>query len=480
MQIFRNKIGKGSVILALIWLFFSCGNRKEDGDTSSLLLLLLKSGTHADGTVTSEFSGGPLSSESNSVSQSGSDLIIVNPFLTTYVDDNDKSKCEVYFAFKVKNIGNETLKLRPSHLISANYTANLKQSQGGSFTLKNLAPGETQDVSFLLNFPIHNIEDENKEFKIRGSLIVGGNELRTDNNFISLSTMDCAQEMKAGPADLLVSVSGVTNVLPGEDLSQNLSVKVVNIGNAVAKGSNPSQDGYMVDLILSKDTDVPEGYAPYSPVYKEDALLSGGRISNTPNLTPGAHAWVSEGSVWIPKDIPFGKYFLCARIDPGSKVQEAMKGNNTSCTQINVGSIDKADLIIPRASIYPSGMKCSSGKPILFVTAEVKNIGKVSSSEALHVGLLNALDTNGEVWGAGNGVWGNGIGLEAIQPEQTLTVTFPIYYLAKDPLYMEGAHSFDLRVNRGNWIQESDTSNNGYKNLLKISIPEGYCKNHPG
>ncbi|EMM71765.1 CARDB domain protein [Leptospira weilii str. Ecochallenge] len=116
----------------------------------------------------------------------------------------------------------------------------------------------------------------------------------------------------------------------------------------------------------------------------------------------------------------------------------------------------------------------------MFITAEVKNIGKAPSPQNLNVGLINALDTNGEIWGKGNGVWGNGIGLESVEPGETVTVTFPIYYLVNEPSYMEGKHTFDLKVNRGNWIEESDLKNNGYKKLLEITIPEGYCENHPG
>lgn len=248
-------------------------------------------------------------------------------------------------------------------------------------------------------------------------------------------------------------------------------VFIMNYGNAVAKGNTASQTGYKVDFILSKNEDT-----------TQQASIKLGSLSLTKDLEPGKGEFQQE-RLQIPRDTSAGTYNLCAKIDPEEAVLESNENNNTFCVSLqitNSSMVVLPDLIIPRASIYPSGMKCRAGKPMLFVTAEVKNIGKAASPQSLQVGLLNALDAKGEVWGAGKGVWGNGIGLEAIQPGQTVTVTFPIYYLQNDPLFMEGPHTFDLRVNRGNWIQEMDITNNGYKKSLDITIPEGYCKDHPG
>ncbi|RHX84463.1 CARDB domain-containing protein [Leptospira stimsonii] len=247
-------------------------------------------------------------------------------------------------------------------------------------------------------------------------------------------------------------------------------VFVMNYGNVLAKGNTASQLGYKVDFLLSKNQEPVVG----TPIHL-------GSLSLTKDLPAGQGEYQLE-KLRIPRDLTAGSYDLCAIVDPEGVILESNENNNRFCVtmQITVPSSQLPDLVIPRASIYPSGMKCRAGKPMLFVTAEVKNIGKAASPNLLHVGLLNALDTKGAVWGEGNGVWGNGIGLEAIQPGQTVTVTFPIYYLEKDPLFMEGSHTFDLRVNRGNWIQESDIKNNGYKKSLEITIPEGYCQNHPG
>lgn len=247
-------------------------------------------------------------------------------------------------------------------------------------------------------------------------------------------------------------------------------VFVMNYGNALANGNTASQSGYKVDFLLSKNQE------PF-----QETPIKLGSLNPTKDLPAGKSEYQLE-KLRIPKELSAGSYDLCAIVDPEDAVLESNEDNNKFCVtmQITVPSSLLPDLVIPRASIYPSGMKCKAGKPMLFVTAEVKNIGKTASPNLLNVGLLNALDTKGAVWGEENGIWGNGIGLEAIQPGQTVTVTFPIYYLEKDPLFMEGSHTFDLRVNRGNWIQEADITNNGYKKSLEITIPEGYCKNHPG
>ena len=125
-----------------------------------------------------------------------------------------------------------------------------------------------------------------------------------------------------------------------------------------------------------------------------------------------------------------------------------------------------ADLVITRASIA-LGEVCEPHNPILYVTATIKNIGTAASPERMDVGLINAMDA------AGSG-WGNGIGLPAINPGQSTTTTFPIYYLIADPDYMVGTHNFDLKANRGSWIDELDENNNGYA-PLGITIPADFC-----
>jgi hypothetical protein len=111
-----------------------------------------------------------------------------------------------------------------------------------------------------------------------------------------------------------------------------------NIGAAPAAGTNGvinRAGGYMIDVVLSRDGNVPARFAVFSPDFVEDVLLRGGRTSNTADLAPGATR-VYPGQGVIPADTPIGNYFLCARIDPGNRVAESNELNNTGCVQIHI------------------------------------------------------------------------------------------------------------------------------------------------
>jgi hypothetical protein len=137
-------------------------------------------------------------------------------------------------------------------------------------------------------------------------------------------------------ADLIVSVTNSDVATPGEELFP-IEVRVQNIGDTTTQGSESAgSDGYFVDLILSSDTEIPEGFAAFSPNYSEDVLLLGGRLSNTPNLDPGEE-FVFTTSGRIPTDTPDGDYFIAAQIDPGQKVAESNEMNNTAFGPIQIG-----------------------------------------------------------------------------------------------------------------------------------------------
>lgn len=138
-------------------------------------------------------------------------------------------------------------------------------------------------------------------------------------------------------ADLVVTVSTANSIEPGEDLSP-IEVRVKNIGNTRALGSESAgAEGYFVDLVLSSDTEVPKGFASFSPNYSEDVLLLGGRLSNTPDLKPGEE-FVFTTSAGIPTDTPDGNYFIAAQIDSGQKVPESNEKNNVSFSPLQIAS----------------------------------------------------------------------------------------------------------------------------------------------
>ena len=91
----------------------------------------------------------------------------------------------------------------------------------------------------------------------------------------------------------------------------------------------------MIDVVLSRDALLPDGFANLSENFAEDVLLRGGRVSRTADLASGAARGYPVGAT-IPADTPTGWYFLCARIDPGNKVAESNEHNNTACYPIAI------------------------------------------------------------------------------------------------------------------------------------------------
>ena len=171
--------------------------------------------------------------------------------------------------------------------------------------------------------------------------------------------------VELGTPDLVVEEIQLepTTLTAGTNLEGLLKLKIANVGNSNSPGTvNPDgsvkdpPQGYMIDLVLSSDTQVPEGFATPADengdVFQEDALLVGGRVSRTPDvpamssliLPTDPHPPVSSdvGGI-IPSQTPPGSYYLCARIDPGGAVQEADEVNNLTCLQITVEEAPQID-----------------------------------------------------------------------------------------------------------------------------------------
>ncbi|MDJ0736667.1 MAG: CARDB domain-containing protein [Nostocaceae cyanobacterium] len=160
-------------------------------------------------------------------------------------------------------------------------------------------------------------------------------------NYVSQETFRRTTNGSRKP-DLVVQISGPSRARAGDNIGSSVRVEAKNTGRATAPGTrgrvNPD-NGYMIDLVLSTDRRVPSGFANYSPNFSEDVLLRGGRISRTVDLAPGATRIYSSEiarSGRIPRDTPTGRYWICARIDPGEKVAESNERNNLDCTQIRI------------------------------------------------------------------------------------------------------------------------------------------------
>ena len=138
--------------------------------------------------------------------------------------------------------------------------------------------------------------------------------------------------------DLIVQLQAPHIAFAGQNISPLMRLFARNIGAAPAPGTNGAinpANGYLIDVVLSRDGNVPARFAGFSANFVEDALLRGGRRSNTVDLAPGAgRAYPAQGV--IPADAPTGNYFICARIDPGNRVGESNEVNNTACVPIHI------------------------------------------------------------------------------------------------------------------------------------------------
>jgi hypothetical protein len=154
---------------------------------------------------------------------------------------------------------------------------------------------------------------------------------------ITLRVVD--QGSPTGPAkkpDLKVDLRGPTQARAGSDISLQIRLRVSNAGEAAAIGTREAgANGYMVDLVLSKDLNLPVKFAVFSASFQEDVLLQGGRVSNTTSLSPGQPVSFRVGAR-IPADTPSGTYCLGAVVDPGKRIPESNESNNTTCFKIEI------------------------------------------------------------------------------------------------------------------------------------------------
>ena len=131
-----------------------------------------------------------------------------------------------------------------------------------------------------------------------------------------------------------------------------VEVTALNAGTAMALGTETSQTGYMIDVVLSTDSHVPAGFSEFNDAFVEDVLLAAGRISNTNDLAAGAAQGYTESS-WLPSDTPPGNYQLCMVIDPGDGVEESDETDNTYCQSLTV--VEAAFNDVPTAVSELSG-----------------------------------------------------------------------------------------------------------------------------
>ncbi|HEV7858148.1 MAG TPA: hypothetical protein VGO91_05920 [Pyrinomonadaceae bacterium] len=165
---------------------------------------------------------------------------------------------------------------------------------------------------------------------------------------------DSVRQQQQCMPDLVVNIQGVpATAYAGEDIGPVLKVVAKNIGGTPAAGTRSAgENGYMIDLVLSTDTNVPEGFATFSASFLEDVLLRGARISNTEDLPGGTSNGYPVGAT-IPSDTPPGLYLICARIDPANKIAESYETNNVGCVKLKITGPTKCKGLEPMPSKRP-------------------------------------------------------------------------------------------------------------------------------
>lgn len=211
-------------------------------------------------------------------------------------------------------------------------------------------------------------------------------------------------EQQKLPDLIIESLEVPPSATAGDDIGRQIKLVVKNIGAGLAPGTRThGANGYMVDLVLSRDTSVPAGFATYSATFREDVLLKGGRASNTEDLAPGAVQSYPIGA-GIPADTPPGDYYLCATVDPGNRVAESNERNNTICRPIKIAAkaVALPDLYVVHFRYEGESVTAPTTFPLRTVTQ--------GESKRVEVSIRN--------WGPADAVgdFGVGIYLSSVYP----------------------------------------------------------------
>ncbi len=148
--------------------------------------------------------------------------------------------------------------------------------------------------------------------------------------------------------DLVVSLSAPREAAPERPFAVRVTVR--NRGRAAAPGYD-GNEGYLVDLVLSRDAHAPVRPASPARPGAEDGRLA--RVKRTRRLAPGASAAYPLRAVRLPRGLRPGRRFLCAVVDPNRGVRESEEGNNVACVPLRVaqdGSRGGASGGLPRGA----------------------------------------------------------------------------------------------------------------------------------
>ena len=179
-------------------------------------------------------------------------------------------------------------------------------------------------------------------------------------------------------------------IAPGTTVGKQIRIVVRNIGSAAT-------GGFFVDLVLSADTNVPVKLAVYSPVFQEDVLLKGGRLS-VKNLAPGGTQILNlPGDCKIPDKIRPGIYYLAAVADAGNTVKEGNEGNNVAIKPVKVNPLPPPALPVTITNIGQTGV-WPSGSGHFEVSVGGSGFGNTIGNKVVRIGTRDFGAANMEAW----------------------------------------------------------------------------------
>jgi hypothetical protein len=178
------------------------------------------------------------------------------------------------------------------------------------------------------------------------------------NNVVMLVILFCLfplglNAVQLDQPDLAIEIKCPNQSFPGQKLYKKIEVMIANKGKAPASN-------FLVDIVLSTDRTVPVNLAEYSPSFKEDVLLKGGR-ETVRSISPGAN-FINLSfteTLRIPFNTRPGRYYIGSVIDSDNKIRESNEENNTDICRIEIIPIDSLTKT-QQLNIYIEALKVGS------------------------------------------------------------------------------------------------------------------------
>lgn len=267
--------------------------------------------------------------------------------------------------------------------------------------------------------------------------------------------------IKKGP-DLQIKIicPNPAKAYAGQSLGKSIKVWVKNVGNT------PAQN-FSVDLVLSKDTNIPVKFAVYSPNFSDDVLLKGGR-EFVKFLGPKKTISVTlNGTNTIPSDTPPGNYYLGAVVDPGNKVKEFNEGNNTAICRL---LIYKTEPQVKLPDLIVKDIKLVNDCKIAVTVANIGNAGVPADKYVLPKAVGVQMYNGSKPWG--------GLILKGFDPAGKLknpggVATYIWFPGAKNLQLGPGIHTIKVVVDHLKNLVESNEGNNSLTRRLKCKTGQG-------